>query len=196
MPDKKNDKNIEQQCRELHEHLVKKLGHNWRLETWADKYKARLRKYGFTACMRAVEGFCNPPGNWYVRTVSHRAPELIFRSDKAFEIFLVNAPPDENTTDDTDHQAAVAEYRSRLEKENARLTEQFHREIVSLKEELNEQSWDTWIRPLLFVEGRNKEIVLFHEQASWVMEHYGERLSDILGAPVTIIDGKEGKANE
>lgn len=187
--------NNDRECEELHRYLVEKLGHNWRLETWRDKYRARIGKYGLAECKRAVDGFCTPPDNWYVRTVGHRAPELIFRSDKALETFLAKAPADESEARQQadDRRRRAQEYRALLERENAGLTRRFRFKIKPLKDRLNEHSWKVFIEPLEVVEASRDEVVLFSEDAGWVREHFAGVISEALGGvEVRVVGIPEG----
>jgi len=190
------DGQIEKRCEELHEYLRSKLNRNWRLETWRDKYRARIRKYGLDACKRAVDGFCNSPNNWYVRTVPHRAPELIFRSDKAMETFLAMAPEPASGNpggqSDINRRERFAEMRARIEAENADLTSRFHRRITGLKDRINVTSRAAFIEPLLVVGMDGGTVVLFHEQASWVQDHYGLMIENEIDAPVKVVNEIEG----
>lgn len=186
---------LEKQSRELHEYLREKLGHNWRFDTWKDKYKARIRKYGLDTCKRAIDGFCYPYHNWYVRTLSHRAPELIFRSDKSLETFLAKAPEVQQTEnkEQKEEQKRIEDYRKKLETENKGLTARFHRKIRNseLKENINALSWQSWIKPLLVVGMRDGFVVLFHESPSWVQEYYSAQIQGVLGKPVRVVNKPE-----
>jgi hypothetical protein len=194
---KKEEKKFEKECKKLHEYLLSKLNHKWRLETWKDKYRARIRKYGLVLCKRAIDGFCEPPGNWYVRTLSNRAPELIFRSDKSLETFLTKAPEVPEAVDSTEaeeRKKRVQEYRAKLEKNNSTMTARFFRRLkeVGLENEIQPVNWQTWIAPLLVVGMRNGTLVLFHENPSWVQEHYAARIEKALKCkPVRIVNMEE-----
>jgi len=191
---------IELECRELHEYLLSKLDHKWRFDTWKDKYAARIRKYGIATCKRAIDGFCWPSNNWYMRTVAHRAPELIFRSDKALETFLAKAPEIEEgghtgqgghaSPPIREQREKIEAFRRKLEFENSHLTARLHRRLrrSELKERLNYHSFYTWIKPLQFVGMENGTVVLFHEVPSWVQEHYAEAISEVLGKPVRVVN--------
>lgn len=183
----------DKECEELHRYLVEKLGRAWQIKTWRDKYRARLRKYGLATCKRAVDGFCTPPDNWYMRTVGHRAPELIFRSDKALEIFLANAPEEssqESGIRNQEEEVKAAKYRQMLDVKNAELTRRFHAKIVEngLADRICEQSWLTWIEPLRVVGYENGTVVLYHETARWVQEHYAGMIAEAIGKPVRVVN--------
>ena len=184
------------QCQELHDYLLSKLDHNWRLDTWKDKYKSRLRVYGLEKCKRAIDGFCHPLSNWYMRNVSHKAPDLIFRSDKALETFLAKAPEihEDNNQAEQDRIEKVTDYRKKLEKGNRELTTRFFRKIrdAGLKDEINPHAWNCWIKPLLVVGMINGTVVLFHEQPSWVQEHYAGKIEEAIGTQVRIVNQTEG----
>jgi len=188
-------KEFEKECEELHRHLLKKLDHKWQLETWKDKYKARLRKYGLDKCKRAIDGFCYPGNNWYVQNLSNRAPELIFRSNKALETFLAKAPEiqENDSQEKQENVERSADFRKKLEKENKELTARFHKKIRNsrLKEDINSLRWHCWIKPLLVVGMKDGVVVLFHEQPSWVQEHYAGKISDVIGKPVKMVNQTE-----
>lgn len=187
---------LREQAEELHRLLMEKLGHRWRLETWRKKYEARLRVYGAEKCRIAVDGFCSMP--WYVQEQGHNAPDLIFRSDRAFERFLAAGEKlpthsdqwAEKAEKEQERRERMAQTRAELERRNRGLTERFHRRIAPLRIELNSMSWDAFIRDLLVVEARKDAVVLFSENAGWVQEHYADRIGEALGGgvKVTVVD--------
>jgi len=195
---------LKQACEELHEYLVTKLGHQWRLATWEKKYFMRIREYGLEDCKTAVDGFCSI--QWYVENLSHNAPDLIFRSGKQVEKFLAAGMKEREALEEIkEHEwqeevrkrkaeeraAKRAAFRAKLELENAALTKRFHERIAPLYDELNEASLEVWIQPLLYVGMEGNTVVLFHDYPDWVQKYYGELLAKTIGRPVRVINGVE-----
>jgi len=188
---KVQDSKLDEQCVELHEYIRARLNHDWHLETWIDKYRQRLAKYGLEACKLAVDGFCHPPGNWYMKEQAHNAPKLIFRSNKALETFLARIPrtePDEIEKKLAKKNDEMARVRAELEVRHAGLTRRFQERIKELEEEINPISWEALIKPLVFVGMKDDTVILFHEQAGFVQEYYGEKIVGVLGKPVKIVN--------
>jgi len=166
------------QAADLHEYLIKNIGHNWRLSTWEKKYLARLRTYGFDKCIIAVDGFKSL--KWWMTNKSQDAPDCIFRSDKSFERFCAAgmALPEHDETyleqkrKDEELQFKLAEYRATLGKDNAVIAviARMFKKLEPLKEEINEVSWNVFLAPLLFVkyDRSSKTLTLFSEYASWI----------------------------
>lgn len=193
---------------ELHNHLRKWLGHNWRLETWQKKYEARIQKYGLERCKIAVDGFCSM--NWWVQEKGTEAPEMIFRSDKFFERFLAAGEklfrhlPEtrERERKEAEKAARMAKTRARLEAKNADMTARMHRKFAELRDsgDLNicDRSWTASLAPLLCVAYERGVLILFSEDAGWVMDNYLAQLERALGVRVRVVDEvvEERKAGE
>lgn len=177
----------------IHEYLVRRLGHNWRLETWRDKYAQRLKKYGLSECKTAVDGFCSM--KWFIEFKSQDGPDLIFRSDKQFEKFLAAGKKAKKSEceklqtsfEDQERREKLEVIRKDLEEKNGELTARFQRKIEVIKDDINEQSWKVFIAPLLFVKKEGGAVVLFHEDAEFVQEHYGARIEKMLGCKINIV---------
>ena len=117
------------------------------------------------------------------------------------EVFLAKAPEiEEGGHAGPPQRKRIEEFRKKLEAENRELTARFQRKISrsELKEKINPLSWNTWIKPLQFVEMNNGTVILFHENPIWVQDHYGEAISEVLGKPVKVInqEQKKGKGND
>lgn len=185
--------NAVENAKQLHEYLVKKLGHQWRLSTWEKKYLARIRIYGLEACLIAADGFCSM--KWYVENHGQDAPDLIYRSDKQLEKFLaVGMKLPEHSPEARERQEKASAKRERQAWIRKHLTrdmgihERFFKKLSPLKEIVNEQTWETWINPLLVVGMQNGVLLLYHEQADWVQEHYSAKIGEIIGARVRVVD--------
>jgi hypothetical protein len=178
---------------ELHEYLIAKVGHRWRLETWGKHYAARIRKYGLEACKIAVDGFTSQ--RWWMENKSQDAPECICRSDKSLERFLAAGMMlPEHRAENREKQEKAAQIRARKAKIRAILMrdldvhKRFLRKISPLREEISEASWDAFIAPLLVVGKRDGVLELYHEDSAvWVQEHFAEKIGDALGAKVRIV---------
>jgi len=178
---------------QIHAYLMLRLGHKWRFETWRKKYEARLRVYGAEKCRIAVDGFCS--GTWWVANHGHNAPDLIFRSDRSFERFLaMGLKLPRHSEEEREKRATAAaqrdrrtEYRRELEAKNAELTRRFHAKIAGLKDELQENTWEMFIAPLLYVGYEDGVVVLFHETAGWVQDCYSGKIERGLGKKVKIV---------
>jgi hypothetical protein len=187
-----NSVDLNHQAADLHEYLVQKIGHDWRLSTWEKKYIARLRTYGFEKCIIAIDGFHSL--KWWMDNKSQDAPDCIFRSDKSFERFLATgmtflAQNDKARLEKMKREELAskhAEIRERLTRANASLTTRMHRALATLRDEINEHSWIAFIAPLLFVSYDHGKVIIFSENASWITEHYADRIAVALGAPVII----------
>jgi len=179
---------------DLHEYLVKTIGHNWRLKTWEEKYSARLRTYGPEKCRIAIDGFRSM--KWWMDNKSQDAPDCIFRSDKSFERFLAAgmALPQhdravrEREEKEAERTSRLSEIRERLERTNAAQTDRMRRKLLPLREEINDHSWNTFIAPLLFVDYTHGMVIIFSENAEWVRDHYIVRIERVLGVPVKVTD--------
>ncbi len=190
------------QATEIHDYIVKEIGHNWRLPTWKKKYLARLKKYGFDKCILAIDGF--RVQSWWMEHKSQDAPDVIFRSDKSFERFLVvgeklreqQETRDQKTRKEEretqDRETHLSSIREKLERDNADLTARMQRKLETLRDQLQELSFSLYIAPLLYVSFIDGIITVFHENASWVQEHYQPRLERVLGVPVVVTDDPAG----
>ncbi len=187
-----NSEDLSSQVADLHEYLVKTIGHKWRLATWKKNYIARLRTYGFDKAIIAIDGFHSM--KWWMDMKSQDAPDCIFRSDKAFERFLASgmalSQHDQAARKldrkESERTSILAEIRARLECDNAAQTVRMHEKLAPLREEMNENSWTTFIAPLLYVKFERGTVIIFSEAALWVNDHYADRIAATLGAPVKI----------
>lgn len=179
---------------DLHEYLVKTIGHNWRLKTWEKKYIARLRTYGPEKCRVAIDGFRSI--KWWMDNKSADAPDCIFRSDKSFERFLAAgmALPEHDRTirereqNESKRVSRRAETRVFLERTTGKRTAQMLQKLAPLKEQINTHSWDAFMAPLLYVDVKNGTVIIFSDDALWVRDHYADRIAATLGHPVQIVD--------
>ncbi|KKL89994.1 hypothetical protein LCGC14_1909130 [marine sediment metagenome] len=77
-----------------------------------------------------------------------------------------------------------AKYLKALPAENKRFLKVV---IDPLREEMNEHSWDAFIKPLVVKSFKDKKMVLFHKQASWIKDHFLDDIKELLpGIDVTI----------
>jgi hypothetical protein len=183
------------QAADLHNYLVERIGHNWRLKTWEKKYLARLRTYDYKKCIIAIDGFVSL--KWWMVNKSQDAPDCIFRSDKSFERFLAAGMmlPDhsetvrENKRKVDERKSILAEYRARLENDDyvMRITARMFQKLKPLKEELNEHSWNVFIAPLRFVKHDNGTVILFSEDSLWVQDHFVDRIAAALNCNVKVV---------
>jgi hypothetical protein len=171
---------------------MERLGHRWRLRTWAKKYAARLQSYSLDDCMTAIEGFCAMP--WYVQNQSQNAPDLIFRSDRQIEKFLAFGMKLRREADAATAERDTAKYnaarmtalREHLHRSNGNCNKRLKEKLAPLKDRINEHSWTAFIEPLLYADFKKGTVILFHEEASWVQEHYAAMIGEALGHPVII----------
>jgi hypothetical protein len=185
-------KGCKEEAARVHERLKERLGHCWRLETWEKKYQARIRVYGLEKCLIAVDGFVSQ--KWYVEEHSQDAPDLIFRSDKQLEKFLalgMKLPKHDQEVKEYQRKldAQISEMeqtRARLEKEKAGPTARLQEKLGVLRDEVSEASRKAFIDPLLFVTYEKGVVILFHEQAAWVEDHYRVAIERALGVPVRV----------
>jgi hypothetical protein len=188
-----NAVDLRRQAAELHEYLVKKMGHNWRLATWEKKYEARLRVYGLEKCKVAVDGFASI--KWWVENKSQDAPDCIFRSDKSFERFFaagMKLPEHSETNrkrerEEVERRRITVEVKRQLEA-NTELTARMQEKLEPMREELHRYSFQAFIEPLMFVRMEKGIAILFHENAAWVQEYYGERIAEKLGVKVKVVN--------
>ena len=183
---------LKQQAADLHEYMVRQIGHKWRLATWEKKYIARLRTYGIDKCLLAIDGFRSL--KWWMEMKSQDAPDCIFRSDKSFERFLATGMTllARNDSDRMEKlkrkelEAKNSAIREILSRSNASQNDRMHRALAPLKNEINDHSWKAFIEPLLFGSYDHGKVVIFSENATWVKEHYVDRIAAVLRAPVVI----------
>lgn len=184
---------LAEQAVTVHEHLKKRLGHAWRLETWRKKYEARLRVYGLEKCLIAIDGFSSQ--RWWRENKSQDAPECIFRSDKSLERFLAagmklpehSEKKMEQERMDTERAARMRETRNRLKWQTREQTARMHQKLASLREEINTHSWEALISPLLFVAYEKGVVIIFSEDAQWIEDHYLVAIERALGVKVRIV---------
>lgn len=81
-----------------------------------------------------------------------------------------------------------AEARRYLENTTGNHTDRLQSALSKLQEEINEHSYREWIAPLLYVAKTGDTVVLFHEHADWVEEHYRSRIARVLKCDVRIVD--------
>lgn len=182
---------LNNQAADVHAYLVEKIGHKWRLSTWKKQYLIRLKKYSFEQCIIAIDGFRSM--QWWMDHKSQDAPDCIFRSDKSFERFLAAGATLPEHRQDTarvsnEREERLKSIRTRLEAENAVHTARMKKKLEILRTDINENSWMTFIDPLLFITYQNGSIILFSEESSWVQNHYADKIAGALNAPVVVVD--------
>ena len=52
--------------------------------------------------------------------------------------------------------------------------------IIPLKDELGDHSWKEFIKPIVVKSFKDKKMVLFHESAIWIEEHFLEQIKELL----------------
>jgi len=92
-----------------------------------------------------------------------------------------------------DRKEEITAYRALLE-EREEVQERFREVVIDkLREEMSEISWEQYIKPLLVVTYADGALTLFHEWATWVQDHYAERIRKLTAVrAVKVTDEVEG----
>jgi len=79
---------------------------------------------------------------------------------------------------------AIVKYRKKLKSEKAELQAKLAGNVISpLREELSEQSWESWIKPLLVADLSENVLTLWVDSsgaATWIRDHYLEKITEKL----------------
>jgi hypothetical protein len=185
---------LERQCLDLHDYLLARTGRAWKFATWKHRYRPRVEKYGLDACKKAVDGFVSD--EWCMREKIADAPDYIFRSDKQLEKFMARVQEQRPQAEPEREQRKAVEtdritaYRARLEREQARALALFRDRLIKARDDIpiSEHSWTAFIAPLLVVDASNGRLILYHEQAQWVSDHYLAYLQPHFSKPIVITD--------
>lgn len=161
--------------------LSKRFGREGALE-WIGRLNRYAEKIGETKFRRKYE--------------SHYAAILSWEERERREMGAGKAEPEvaeaKGETKD-DRREKTEAYRRRLEA-NGQAQARFRETVIDpLREELSEASWEKWIRPLLVVSCTGDTLVLYHEHALWVQDHYAERIRRLVTAKAVKITGEVEK---
>ena len=136
------------------------------------------------------------PDDKYLQAVNNVCAEVsdIYPTTNFAGLVLAQLTDNGNTGEDEKRWAAkkqrgdtIEKYRDGLRRKNPELNARFKKRVIDpLKAEMYLPTWETFIEPLVVVSNDNGQMVLFHDTAEWISEHFKADIEAMTKKPVTI----------